>query len=308
MQRLRPHIYSETGRLRTVLIGIADHLGEIPRIEDCYDPKSRESVINGVYPKENDLIAEINSFASILKRYDVKVFRPEDIHGLNQVFARDISFAIEDYFIIPNIIEDREEEIEGVAYLRDIIEEERTIEFVDNVHAEGGDCMPWKDHLFVGYSPDPEFDEFRTSRTNDLAVKQLAELFPHKTVYPIELVKSDVDPRQGVLHLDCCFQPIGTDEAILYPAGMKHQRDVDYITSLFGKENLIEVDQGEFYNMFPNIFSIDPKTIVSNSSFERLNQELERRGYHIEAIKYDEISKMGGLLRCSSMPLFRERL
>lgn len=89
---------------------------------------------------------------------------------------------------------------------------------------------------------------------------------------------------------------------------MKHQKDQDYVMSLFGDENLIKVDREEFYEMYPNIFSIDPKTIVSNSSFERLNLELERRGYLVEAIPYDEVSKMGGLLRCSSMPLFRDSL
>ncbi len=44
------------------------------------------------------------------------------------------------------------------------------------------------------------------------------------------------------------------------------------------------------------------------SEAERLNKELEQRGFKVESIKYDEISKMGGLLRCSSMPLFRDRL
>jgi N-dimethylarginine dimethylaminohydrolase len=290
------------------VIGIADHLGPTPSIEECYDPKSRESVINGIYPVEQDLILEMNSFADILKRYGVEVFRPNDIIGVNQVFARDISFAIEDLFIIPNIIEDREEEIDGVKFIRDMIDAESIIEFRDGIHAEGGDCMPWRDHIFVGFSPDPEFSDYRTARTNERAVKRLAELFPSKIIYPIELVKSDTDPRVGILHLDCCFQPIGTKEAIIYPAGMKHQKDVEYITSLFGQQNLIHVDRDEFYNMFPNIFSIDPKTIVSNTSFERLNKELEQRGFKVESIKYDEISKMGGLLRCSSMPLFRDRL
>ena len=127
MTPIRPQIFSETGRLRQVVIGIADHLGPAPSIEECYDPKSRESVINGIYPKEADLILEMNSFADVLKSYGVEVFRPDDIKGVNQVFARDISFVLEDLFIIPNIIEDRQKETDGVSFLRDMIDEERII-------------------------------------------------------------------------------------------------------------------------------------------------------------------------------------
>ena len=308
MSGLRPHIYSETGRLRKVVIGIADHLGPTPSVEECYDPKSRESVINGTYPIESDLVREMNAFAALLERHDVDVLRPEDIKQTNQVFARDISFAIEDLFILPNIIEDRKKEIQGILFLKDLIEEESVVDFRDDVFAEGGDVMPWRDHLFIGFSPDDEFEEYTTARANELAVQRLRELFPEKIIYPVELIKNDLDPRQGVLHLDCCFQPIGTKDAIIFPEGMKHQKDQDYILSLFGDENLIKVDRDEFYDMYPNIFSIDPRTIVSNRSFERLNLELERRGYQVEAIPYDEVSKMGGLLRCSSMPLFRDRL
>ncbi|NNK80806.1 MAG: amidinotransferase, partial [Flavobacteriales bacterium] len=155
-------------------------------------------------------------------------------------------------------------------------------------------------------SKEEEFKTYTTARTNERAVERLQELFPELQVHGLELVKSDIDPMRGVLHLDCCFQPIGTQEAIIYENGFKHKQDVDYLKDLFGEKNLIKVGQEEFYQMFPNIFSIDTDIIVSNRSFIRLNSELEKRGYKVEQIPYDEVAKMGGLLRCSTMPIYRE--
>lgn len=304
---LIPQVFSETGRLRIVVLGRADDMGPIPSLEDSYDAKSRESVELGIYPKEEALIEEMEGFAQVLEKHDVEVFRPSDIKGLNQVFARDISFAIEDQFITPNIIEDREEEIGGIKHVQDRIDPDHIIEFKDGVYAEGGDCIPWRDHIFVGYSKNPDFTKYETARTNEKAIYRLQEIFPELKVHGFELVKSDLDPRKGSLHLDCCFQPIGRNEAIIYEAGFKHQHDVDYIKELYGDENLIKVDREEFYQMFPNVFSISEDVVVSNHSFTRLNEELENRGYTVEKIQYDEVAKMGGLLRCSTMPIYRDR-
>ena len=59
--------------------------------------------------------------------------------------------------------------------------------------------------------------------------------------------------------------------------------------------------------MFPNIFSISPEIVVSDKAFARMNNFMrEKWSMVVEEIPYREISKMGGLLRCSTMPLIRE--
>ena len=75
---------------------------------------------------------------------------------------------------------------------------------------------------------------------------------------------------------------------------------------LRARENIFFVDKDEMYNMNCNIFSISEDTVVSEKSFERLNNWLEKRNINVEKIKYSEISKQEGLLRCSTMPLIRE--
>ena len=44
------NIQNETGKLEAVVLGIADSFGGTPRLEDCYDPKSREHIKAGTFP------------------------------------------------------------------------------------------------------------------------------------------------------------------------------------------------------------------------------------------------------------------
>lgn len=75
----------------------------------------------------------------------------------------------------------------------------------------------------------------------------------------------------------------------------------------FGKKNVFEITQEEMYFMNANIFSISPTIVVSENRFTRLNNHMENEwGLTVERIPYFEISKMGGLLRCSTLPLVRE--
>ena len=121
-----------------------------------------------------------------------------------------------------------------------------------------------------------------------------------------ELNKSDEDPKMNALHLDCCFQPIGRNQAIIFKEGFKNPSDVEKLQDIFGAENMIEITRDEMYQMNSNVFSISPEVIISERGFTRLNDELRRRGFTVEEVKYSEISKQEGLLRCSTMPLNRD--
>ncbi len=67
-----------------------------------------------------------------------------------------------------------------------------------------------------------------------------------------------------------------------------------------------EVTQEEMYYMTPNVFSISPEVVVIEENFKRLAEQFKEWGIQPEPIPYFEVSKMGGLLRCSTMPLIRE--
>ena len=299
-------IHNETAALKAVVVGIADDFGGIPKLEDCYDPKSREHVVAGTFPSNDSCVKEMNALVSVFEKYDVKVYRPENIKGLNQIFSRDIAFAIEDKLILPNIIEDRAKEVDAISNVFSQISEENKIKMPIEARAEGGDIMPWNDYIFVGYSEKEDFDKYTVARTNKTGLDFLTETFPNKIVKGFELNKSDIDPRENALHLDCCFQPIGKNMAIIYKGGFKYSADVEFLVTYFGEENIIEVDKEEMYNMNSNIFSISEEVIISEKGFTRLNESLRKRGFTLEEVPYAEIAKMEGLLRCSTMPLIRD--
>ena len=101
--------------------------------------------------------------------------------------------------------------------------------------------------------------------------------------------------------------PVGANKAIVYPQGFVNASDYHRIVDFFGKENIFEITNEEMYYMNSNIFSIDTDIVVSEQNFHRLNNHLEEAwNIKVERIPYFEISKMGGLLRCSTLPLVRE--
>ena len=303
---LKLNVQNETSRLRAVVLGIADSNGATPKFEEAYDPKSRQHILAGTYPKVANMVKEIKAVTEVFKKYDIQVFRPKTIENYNQIFSRDIAFVIEDKFIKSNILPDRDKEIEAIQYVIDQINPKNVITLPEKCHVEGGDVMPWNDYIFIGTYTGEDYPELITARTNIQAVEALRDLFPHKKVKAFELRKSNTVAKENALHLDCCFQPIGTNKAIIHKNGFLREEEYDWLINLFGKENVFEITKDEMYNMNSNVFSISPEVIISEQNFKRLNTWLREQGFTVEEVPYAEIAKQEGLLRCSTMPLIRD--
>ena len=303
---LNLNVNNETSKLKAVVLGTALSLGPTPKLEDCYDPKSREHVLNNTYPNEEDLIQEMDEFSQVLKKYNVTVYRPEKIMDYNQIFSRDIAFVIENKFVFANVVKERSKEINGIEHVYNQIDDQHLIRLPDSCRVEGGDVMLWGNYVFIGTYTADDYSEYITARTNMQAVDVIEKLFPSKTIIPFELLKSNDDPRNNALHLDCCFQPVGENKAIICPEGFLDKNQYQWIVDLFGADNIFEITKEEMYNMHCNIFSIDHNVVVSDRTFDRLNSWLEENNFIVEKIKYTEASKQGGLLRCSTLPLIRE--
>ncbi|WP_417358116.1 dimethylarginine dimethylaminohydrolase family protein [Flavobacterium sp.] len=303
---LNLNIKNETSRLRAVILGTAVSNGPTPQVHEAYDPKSLEHILAGTYPVEEDMVKEMEAFNEVFKKYDVKVYRPEIIENYNQIFSRDIGFVIEDVFIKANILPDRERELEAIQYVIDQIDPAKVVRPPEEVHIEGGDVMPWNDHIFIGTYKGSDYKDYITARTNMQGVNYIKELFPNKIVKEFDLVKSKIEPRDNALHLDCCFQPIGTDKGIIYKSGFREEADYMYLVNLFGRENLFHIEREEMYNMNSNVFSIAPDVVVIEKNFTRLKKWLLERGFTVEEVPYAEIAKQEGLLRCSTLPLIRD--
>lgn len=303
---LKLHIKNETSRLKAVVLGTAKSNGGEPKLEDCYDPKSRQHVIEGTYPKEQDMILEMEAVAVVFEKYNVTVFRPKVIENYNQIFARDIAFVIEDKLIKANILPDRDQEYIAIKHVIDQLDPQNIIVLPKECHIEGGDVMPWNEYIFVGKYSGNDYPNFITARTNEKAVVALQKLFPHKIVKSFELRKHNTDPKENALHLDCCFQPIGKNKAILHKNGFLIDEEYNWLVNYFGKDNIFEITKDEMYDMNSNVFSISEKVIISEKNFTRLNTWLRKNDFIVEEVPYAEIAKQEGLLRCSTLPLIRE--
>ena len=303
---LKLRVTNETDRLKAVILGTAVSNGATPTLEEAYDPKSAEHIKAGTYPIEKDMVAEMDAFATVLQKYGVQVYRPEIIRDCNQIFTRDIGFVIDDVFIKANILPDRQAEFQAIEYIVKQMNPDKVVTPPEEVHIEGGDVMPWNEHIFIGTYKGDDYKEQVTARTNMAGVAFIQKLFPHKKVKEFDLVKSKTEARDNALHLDCCFQPVGKDKAIIYKGGFRSEADYQYLVDIFGAENLFHIEREEMYEMNSNIFSISPDVVVSEKHFTRLNAWLRAKGFTVEEIPYSEISKQEGLLRCSTLPLLRD--
>ncbi len=303
---MKLNIQNETSRLRAVLLGTAESNGPTPSVEECYDPTSLMHVLAGTYPKESDLVAQMDAVVAVFRKYDVRIYRPEVIQDCNQIFARDIAFVVDDKLIKANILPDRESEVDAIHEVWEQLDKKYRVRLPEECHVEGGDVMPWHDYLFVGTYSGEDYPDYITARTNTAAVNALADLFPNRIIKSFELRKSNTDPRESALHLDCCFQPVGKDKAIIHKNGFLIEDEYNWLIDHFGKENVFEIDKDEMMMMNCNIFSISPEVVISEKNFTRLNFWLRDQGITVEEVPYAEIGKLGGLLRCSTLPLIRD--
>ncbi len=303
---LKLRVTNETDRLKAVILGTAVSNGATPTLEEAYDPKSAEHIKAGTYPIEKDMVAEMDAFAAVLQKYGVQVYRPEIIRDCNQIFTRDIGFVIDDVFIKANILPDRQAEFQAIEYIVKQMNPDKVVTPPEEVHIEGGDVMPWNEHIFIGTYKGDDYKEQVTARTNMAGVAFIQKLFPHKKVKEFDLVKSKTEARDNALHLDCCFQPVGKNKAIIYKGGFRSEADYQYLVDIFGTENLFHIEREEMYEMNSKVFSISPEVVVSEKHFTRLNAWLRAQGFTVEEIPYSEISKQEGLLRCSTLPLLRD--
>ena len=302
---LQLNVNDEISPLKAVVLDIAKSSGPVPTAEEAYDPKSLEHILAGTYPKESDMVQEMEAFRKVFEKYNVKVFRPEVLENCNQIFTRDIAFVIEDKLIISNILPEREKEVDAILHVLEKIDNENILHPPAEVHIEGGDVMPWNEYIFVGTYTAADYSSYITARTNKAAIEYLTKQFPQKIIKSFELRKSNTVAQDNALHLDCCFQPLGKGKAILHKNGFLVEEEYQWLVDFFGKENIFEIDAQEMYHMFSNVFSISPDVVVSERNFTRLNNWLRDQGFTVEEIPYAEISKQEGLLRCSTLPLVR---
>jgi N-dimethylarginine dimethylaminohydrolase len=303
MEPIDWQIQNEWSPLKAVMVGIGEGMGGTPSLEETYDPESRLHVQQGTYPTELAVTEELNQFALKLQAMGVQVLRP-DSAGINQVFTRDIGVVIENSFIMTHLVQDRIAEQMGLESMLNR-NKGHVIHPPTNVRMEGGDVIPMNDEIWVGYAGPKAFDTFTSARTNEAALRWLEGYFSNKKIRGFELNKSDSDSRQNALHLDCCCAPLGLGHLMVHRDAFAREDELAVITKRYPNSKILDITAEEMQSMHCNVFSITPETVVSNRAFHRTNAKLREWGYRVVEVELSETSKMGGLLRCSTLPLRR---
>ena len=298
------NINSETSKLKEVLIGNSYNFKSPLNFRDLYDPTSLLNYLKGKYPNKSQLQIQLSELKKILIKHEVKVHEL-DTEDTNQIFARDLGFIIDDNFIVSSIIPDREKELNGLKTLLNNIK--NVIKLPKSAHIEGGDVVVTKDHVFIGYYDKSDYRNQITARTNKKAIKIIKDLIKKKEVIPIELIKSSVKPSENALHLDCCFQPVSTNKAVMCKEAFINKIELNFITSYYGEKNIFNVTLDEMSKLYCNFFSINENTVITDKRFKRLIDWFNDIGLNVEKLDFSEVSKLGGLFRCCTLPLYREK-
>ena len=299
------NIENEYSKLKTVILGIADDLGVPPNESDAYDPRSLYHIKNNSYPIEDDLLRELDNFYDKLLKHNVDVIRPSNINNCNQIFARDLGFVISNLFFLSNIVPNRYDELKGIDDTLNNFDV-GIIKLPEFMHIEGGDVIVHNDKVFIGTYIEDDYSSLITARTNYSSIDYLKSMITSKEIIPLELNKSNTDIYKNTLHLDCCFQTISNDKAIICPDGFKNKKDVEYLINYFGQKNTFIATSEETFELTSNVLVISPDVIVTRLKSDRLNSWLENIGVLVEKVNYSNVSKMSGLFRCSTLPLNRE--
>ena len=85
-----------------------------------------------------------------------------------------------------------------------------------------------------------------------------------------------------------------------------NKEDYKYLINFFGRKNVFLANSRESFLLTSNVFVITPEVVVSNKGFKRLNKWLVEKGILVEKVDYSDVSKMSGLFRCSTLPLYRD--
>lgn len=215
----------------------------------------------------------------------------------DQLTPRDIGVTIGQRFLMCNMARrSRRYEITGVfPFILSRGGEEPNLIIPDDPAAlmEGGDLMVDKGRLLVGIS----------QRTNEAGLAFLQATFGQEfEVVPVHC--RPLSEGENVLHLDCTFNPVGSNHCLIYPDGFREVPEVirkDY--------QWIEVRKEEQAALATNVLSIDPEVVISRDhpACERVNQEMERIGLRVIRIPFDGAPATGGSFRCCSLPLVRSR-
>ncbi|GKU83569.1 dimethylarginine dimethylaminohydrolase family protein [Niallia sp. NCCP-28] len=252
------------------------------KIEEAINETQKQYLLHNINQKL--AMKQHKNFVHALQENGAAVHMlPTEKRYNEQVFTRDIGFCLDDTLYIGNMksrIRQGEESI-----LKNWLDSHNiSYSEITSGSIEGGDVIIAENKIWIGLS----------GRTSQEAINELKTKLPAYEVIPLKL-------KKRILHLDCVFNIISPDTAIIY----KQAFSADAIALIKEHYHLIEVYEQELFSMGPNVLSLEPGKLLSLSQNVQINKRLRKAGFHIIEVDFSEIIKSGGSFRCCSLPIVR---
>lgn len=285
--------FNETDPLKKVIIGRYEGYKKVDEYIEIVNKSQQKGL-----PSVEQLEAEFTRFSDVLTERGVEVLTPRYVGKFvyDQLTPRDLGVTIGNKFLICNMAKhSRRYEAAGIFnHLLAMEGKEPTILLPPDhdMMLEGGDIIVDKQTLYVGI----------TRRTNRNGFRFLESTFGDEfDVIPVQCKSQG--KKEQTLHLDCIFNPVGTNHALIYPAGM-----MKVPKAITRNYNLIEVDKAAQLALAPNVLSINPNEVISRDHPDcyAANNALRKAGINVIEIPFDGAPSTGGSFRCCSLPLVRE--
>lgn len=284
--------YSETDPLKKVIIGRYKGYRKVAEYVEYVNKNQKEGL-----PNKQQLEKEFSALADILKKNGVEVLTPDYVGKFvyDQLTPRDIGVTIGDKFVICNMAKSsRRYEVAGIFdHILKMEGTEPTILLPTNhdMLIEGGDVVVDKGCIFVGL----------TERTNREGVNFLRANFGDSfDIIPVPCRSSH--PHEDILHLDCIFNPIGPEHALIYRSGME-----EVPREITTQYQLIEVGKPAQQALATNVLSLSKDLVISRDHPEcqPVNNAMRDQGIEVIELPFDGAPSTGGAIRCCTLPLVR---
>jgi N-dimethylarginine dimethylaminohydrolase len=233
------------------------------------------------------VIEQQAQFLDFLNRNGVEVLPPNpQAAAFCQVFTRDPCFAVRNTLFLGSLRDPyRHPEVAGLV---DIGRASSAVSAAwgNGAMIEGGDVFILDDGkmVLVGmnlHTNQAGFDHV-TKHLRGLGVEVVA--VPHKA-----------------LHLDCCFAPLPSGEALVSDRLPGEGRQL-----LERRFRLIELDSFEAsLHLAANLLWLDERRVVSGSAVRKTNELLRSKGYEVYELDFSQLVCMWGSFRCVTCPLVR---
>lgn len=283
--------YSETEKLRTVIIGRWEGYRRVEEYTEIVNEDQKRGL-----PHADQLRPEFESLQRVLEENNVEVLIPDYVGKFvyDQLTPRDLAVVIGEKLVLCNMVKtSRKYEAAGIfPLIRKFSGEEPDVLIPPaDCLIEGGDILVDKGRVLVGIS----------GRSNTKGFEWLRHTFQGSfDVVPIQIKRRE--EGENILHLDCAFNPVGRESALIYEGGLKEIPEI-----LKTGYDWIIVTREEQSELATNVISISQDKVIARDhpGCRRITRELRERGIEVDEIRFDGAPSTGGSFRCCTLPLIR---